>query len=276
MPIKLAPSGGFAEVPDDVIAQIKEVRARRAKQIATNINELKLDKTRMQGAPRITSGGRPPRVRDDYRIKQIDAEIKVLNTIFMILKKTSGGGSVLEGAKRGGFSDIMMRMRRLPFEKFYLKSRVSNHSGQQDWIIGLTKPIVSTIEGRHRGKTGSRVETTSYNMGKYYIAVLSQAIGTHQPAFHLMPEANPTTQQRHMHHMVDGGSSSNMSKSNPLDWIPANCYGSFGSAISGTFINADIPELFRMLYLFTAMLNPNSPLLELSQLPHVTEVSDAT
>jgi len=267
MSIKLAPKEGFAEVPDDVIDKIKEIRMNRAKQIAASINELKLEKTRML-TPATVGGTR----QDSYRMNQIDAEIKGLQTTFMTLKQT-GGGSVLDGAKRGGFSGIMMRLRRLPFDKFYLKSRVSQHSGQQDWIFGLTREIEWTIEGMHRGRTGARVSGVKYALGKYYIAILAQAVGTHNPTFHLMPESDPTTLQRHMHHHVDMGLSGNQGRTNPLDWAAANCYGSFGPAIKGTFINADIPELFRMLYLFTQAMNPDSPLLEIAQLPHIREVA---
>lgn len=269
MSIKLAPKEGFAEVPDDVIEKIKEIRMNRAKQIASSINELKLEKTRML-SPQMAGGTR----QDTYRMQQIDAEIKGLETTFLTLKQT-GGGSVLDGAKRGGFAGIMMRMRRLPFDKFYLKSRVSQFTGEQDWIFGLTREIEWTIEGMHRGRSGARVQNVRYSLGKYYIAILAQAIGTHNPTFHLMPESDPTTAQRHMHHHVDAGSRGNMGRTNPLDWAAANCYGTYDSAIKGTFINADIPELFRMLYLFTQAMNPDSPLLELSQLPHIREVAGA-
>lgn len=256
MSIKLAPKDGFAEIPEDVLEEIKGLRLRRAKQITQRINELKLSRGKNQGS---------------YRVSQIDAEIKGLYGTFLTLKRT-GGGNVLDGAKRGGFSDVVMRMRRLPFERFYLKSRMSSHSGQQDWIIGLTRTIITIVNGRHRGVKGNLVETTKYDMGKYFVAVLCQAIGTHQPTFHLMPESNPTTMARHMHHHVSTGRHGNLGKTNPLDWTPANCYGTFNAPISGTFLNADIPELFRMLYLFTSALNPDSPLLDLPQLPHIKEV----
>lgn len=256
MSIKLAPKEGFADVPEDVLEKIKELRLARARQITARINELKLNRAGNPGS---------------YRIQQIDAEITGLHNTFLTLKRT-GGGNVLDGAKRGGFSDIVMRMRRLPFEQFYLKERVSSHSGQQDWVIGLTRTIITTIDGRHRGLRGTQADTTTYDMGKYFIAVLCQAIGTHQPTFHLMPESNPTTMARHMHHHVQ--SRGNMGKTNPLDWTPANCYGTFGSAIGGTFLNADVPELFRMLHLFTKTLYPGSPLLDLPQLPHIKEVKE--
>lgn len=255
MSIKLAPKEGFAEIPEDVLEEVKELRLRRAKQITQRINELKLSRGGSSG----------------YRASQIDAEIKGLHNTFLTLKRT-GGGNVLDGARRGGFSDVVMRMRRLPFERFYLKSRMSSHSGQQDWIIGLTRTILTEITTRHRGVKGVPVDTAKYDMGKYFIAILSQAIGTHQPTFHLMPESNPTTMARHMHHHVSTGRHGNMGKTNPLDWTPANCYGTFAAAISGTFLNADIPELFRMLHLFTKTLNPNSPLLDMAQLNHIKEV----
>ena len=256
MSIKLAPKNGFAEVPEDVLEAIKNLRLSRAKQIAGQINELKLARAGNPGS---------------YRSNQIDAEIKGLYNTFLTLKRT-GGGNVLDGAKRGGISDVIMRMRRLPFEKFYLKGRLSTHSGQQDWIIGLTRTILTKIEGRHRGVKGVQVDTTEYDMGKYFIAVLCQAIGRHTPTFHLMPESNPTTMARHMHHHVSTGRFGNQTKTNPLDWTPANCYGSFDAAIKGTFLNADIPELFRMLHLFTKTLNPSSPLLDMAQLSHIKEV----
>jgi len=256
MSIKLAPKEGFAEIPEDVLEKIKELRLTRARQITTRINELKISRTNTQGS---------------YRAQQIDAEIQGLYNTFLTLKKV-GGGNVLEGAKRGGLSDVMMRMRRLPFEKFYLKSRLSSHSGQQDWIIGLTKQILCKITISHRGIGGTHASAKTYDMGKYFIAILCQAIGTHQPTFHLMPESDPTTMARHMHHHVSSGQYGNMSRTNPLDWTPANCYGSYSAPIHGAFMNADIPELFRMLYLFTSNMNPNSPLLQIAQLPHVKEV----
>ena len=226
----------------------------------------------MSAPPEGTPGAMP---RSSYRVQQIDAQIQTLNESFAILKKT-GGGSVLEGAKRGGFGDIMMRMRRLPFEKFYLKKRVSQHIGEQTWIIGMTREIRCDLGMPHIGLSGSNVSDKTYNLGKYFIAVLSEAIGSHNPTFHLMPESDPTTLARHMHHHVDSGSRGNSGKTNPLDWTPMNCYGSFEPAIKGTFINADIPELFRMLHLFTKALNPNSPLLRLPQLPHISEVTNET
>jgi hypothetical protein len=258
MPIKFAPKEGFAEIPEDVFDKIKELRANRARQIAHRINEIKLERARV-------SPGR----QGDYRQRQYDAELEGLNNGLIMLRQ-AGGGSVTEGAKRGGMADIRMRMRRLPFDQFYLKERETRVSGTQTWLIGLTKRILSSISSRHRGRNGQWTDQTKrYDLGTYYIAVLCEAIGSHTPTFHLMPQSNPSTMARHMHHHVQDS----MGKTNPLDWTPANCYGTFGSAITGTFLNADIPELFRMLYLFTKTLNPDSPLLDLSQLPHIREVA---
>jgi hypothetical protein len=252
--VKLAPKEGFAEVPDDVLEKIKELRIEGARKIAYRINELKLQ---------IGTAG------SSWHADQYRAEMTGLVAQFEQLKKT-GGGSVIDGARRGGMADVRMRMRRLPFEKFYLKER-SLASGDQTWMIGLTKQIITTIEGMHIGKHNARVGTTDYDMGKYFIAILCNAIGSSQPTFHLLPQSNPTTSARHMHHHVSdyrGGKTG----TNPLDWAPANCYGSFHGPIHGSFQNADIPELFRMLYLFTKTLNPASPLLQLSALPHIHEV----
>ncbi len=254
MPIRLAPKQGFAEVPDDVVEKIKELRAQRARQISGRLNEIKLEIAQNPNG---------------YRIRQLAAEAEQLKASFSLLKRT-GGGSVRDGARRGGLSDIMMRMRRLDYQKFYLKSRQGAMDRQQDWIIGLTKPLMAEITYSHRGHGGHMRGGAKYDMGPYFIAVLCQDIGTHHTTFHLMPERNPTTMARHMHHHV----SSNNRNSNPLDWNPRNCLGSFGGAVQGSFLNADIPELFRMLYIFTKTLNPSSPLLSLSQLPHIKEVTD--
>jgi hypothetical protein len=255
VPIRLAPEKGFAEIPDDVLEKIKELRASRAKQISSELNRLKLEKATQPG---------------QYRTNAIDAELKSLTMSFASLKKT-GGGNVLDGARRGGLSGIMMRMRRLPYEKFYLKSRKGT-AGPQDWIIGLTQTIMCEIDMTHRGPGGvNKPAGTKYDMGKYYIAILCQAVGTHTPTFHLLPESDPSTMARHMHHHVRG--SHNTGKKNPLDWTPANCYGTFSGAIVGSFQNADIPELFRMLHIFTKTMNPASPLIDIPQLPHVREVT---
>jgi hypothetical protein len=253
--VKLAPKEGFAELPDAVLDKIKSLREGRANQIATRLNTIKIESAVH---------------KDEWHRQSYSAEIQTLNNQLLQLKKT-GGGSVIDGAVRGGMADIRMRMRRLPYEKFYLKSRKST-MGQQTWLIGLTREAIATVEGQHRGKSGQMVEgPRSYDMGKYFVAVLCEAIGTHNPTFHLMPQANPTTMARHMHHHVHSSMGVD-GKTNPLDWTPANCFGSFQGAIYGTFLNADVPELFRMLYLFVSTLNPASPLLNLAQLPHVVEV----
>lgn len=259
MPIRLAPKEGFAEIPPEVEQKIKDLRAERASQLSQEINKLKLERGRIDS---------------EYHRQRIDAEIQGMVNSFQQLKRT-GGGNVISGAKRGGFSGIMMRMRRLPFEKFYLKERKSQSGRKQEWMIGLTRPIITEITGSHHGKSGRTVGTTRYDMGKYFIAILCDDIGTHNTTFHLLPERNPSTQARHMHHHVDSrfDRDQNISK-NPLDWTPHNCFGSFAGGIKGSFLNADIPELFRMLYMFTKVLNPQSPLLRLPALPHIREVNE--
>jgi hypothetical protein len=258
MPVRLKPKDGertLAEVPQDVLSLIVKMRDKRKKEIESHIADLEGGKGQAQ----------PGNSSNSYRRISVKKQLEVAH--FELSRLTSkAGGDILSGVQRGGIEEILFRMRRLPYVRFDLKSRVGRPSGKkQNWIIGLTQDVFTDLQSRrssYRNTAGGR-----YYHGKYYIAILSEDLGTTNQTFHLMPQRNPTTQNRHMHHHTQ----SSVTK-NPLDATPNTCYGGFSGTIAGAFRNADVPELFRILHIFTERLNPNSPLINLSQLSHIQMV----
>lgn len=244
----------LAEVPKDVLDLIDRMRNKRKKDIEKQVASLE------SGSGKVQQGSSANNFRRITVKKQLEVARFELSRL-----SSESGGDILSGVKRGGIEEILFRMRRLPYVKFDLKKRVGRPSGKkQTWIIGLSQDVFTDLKptGGYRRAPGGR-----YYHGKYYIAVLAQALGTNTPEWHLMPQRNPTTQNRHMHHHTQGSATNN-----PLDAHPNNCYGGFSGTIHGAFRNADVPELFRILYMFTERLNPNSPLLNLDQLSHIQQV----
>lgn len=246
MSIKFKPKDReFAVIPDDVvelIVKIREQKIDRVRREITIIEVALLNKT-MKSYRR--SG-------EEKRLKFKRVELKGL---------LRAGGGDINNPRRGGMEYVLMRMKRLPYDRFYCKT-----SGGREWIIGLTHDVITKMSRARR----------KYNHGKYFVAVSVEELGksniTATNSFHLIPQRRPDTLARHMHHHISPDVA-NQSKS-PLDWIPTNtCLGGFGGPVRQGFATADVPELFRILHMFAERLNPDSALRRLRYLPHIQQVA---
>lgn len=187
------------------------------------------------------------------------------------------GGNIREGAKRGGIEYDIMRLKRAPFVEFNVKDRVS-HGQRQIWLVGKTHEIISEIKfGREIGKRYHTYETqpddrdAMYNFGQFFICLNAATFGKSRPVWHLIPVSNWREHNRHMHHVVDAA------HGNPLDWNVRTCWGAFNGIVQALWIDADVPELFHILYQFAAKMNPMSPLVgNIANMAHVTKIEEET
>ena len=202
------------------------------------------------------------------KIKRKQAELKSMQY---------QGGTVRDGAKRGGIEYDIMRLKRAPFVEFNIKDRVS-HGQRQIWLVGKTKEIVSEIKfGREQGKRYHTYETAPdardamYNFGQFFICLNAATFGRSKPVWHLIPVSNWRETNRHMHHVVDAA------QGNPLDWSVRTCWGAFNGIVQALWIDADVPELFHILYQFAAKMNPQSPLVgNIASMSHVKKIEEET
>ena len=171
-----------------------------------------------------------------------------------------------------GFEKFITRLKRLNYRRF---SAVKN-SGVV-YLKAETHPLVIDYPNRID-------QPEKYDIGVYSIyCKIDSLLRGDISQIHFIPLKQPTADPahiydgwachfRHLHHKA-------MYKreisdlSNPLSYEPLTCWGSFGSVIPEVAADADLVELYRMLYLFLTIHNPASPLVYLRELSHYERIS---
>jgi hypothetical protein len=180
----------------------------------------------------------------------------------------------------GGFEMFLTRMKQLPYNKFD-----AIRSDGQVYFKATTKPLIVEISriNRHHGWAGN------YDIGAYSIYIPYRGmLNSNIEDIHFIPEKNKwlegydrweledrgsISHYRHLHHYAYF--SHRESKiSNPLTYNPRTCWGNFGSMVSSIMGDGDLPELFRTLYLYVTIQNPDSPLVQLVDLDHYKRIDN--
>ena len=170
-----------------------------------------------------------------------------------------------------GFEKFITRLKRLEYRYF---SAIKNKGNV--YLKAETHPLVIDYPDRKN-------HPEKYAIGPYAIYLnFDGLLRGNISQFHFIPLRQPTVDPdhlydnwachfRHMHHkaLFKNGVSE---MSNPLSYEPQTCWGSFGSVIPEVIADGDLVELFRMLYLFLTIHNPNSPLLYIRELPHYERI----
>jgi hypothetical protein len=121
--------------------------------------------------------------------------------------------------------------------------------------MGETEPIVIN----HRRE--------DYHLGVYQVYVSTDAIlRGNLDDIHMVPLKSPRTENRFPHHRC-----APIENRHPLDFTTRTCWGNFGSTIKPFASDADIPELFRGLYVYLSRYNAGSPLISIERLGWDTE-----
>jgi hypothetical protein len=163
--------------------------------------------------------------------------------------------SLLHGADgdgRSGRTYEITKLRALQFVDFKAVGR-----GEIRYLVGQTKPIVIEV-----GRNSRRIEEGTYHLGPYKVYVADEAIlEGNLDAIHMVPLKAPFAQNRFMHHtsFINGAE-------HPLDYRTHTCWGSFGTIIKTYAVEADIPELFRALYMYLSRYDISSPLANIDTL----------
>lgn len=163
---------------------------------------------------------------------------------------------------KDGWEKFLTRMKQLPYEEF-----AAVKSKNQTYLKAVTKTLIVEMP-RRNGRSGEfhrHLPAGKYNIGQYAIYIpCNDLYDSCMYAFHFIPlrkmlvEPGETFHPRHLHHYarLEGRGV----RDNPLSYTPSTCWGNFGSIVSMTLNVGDIPELFRALYLFLTIQNPDSPL----------------
>jgi len=163
-----------------------------------------------------------------------------------ILNLLHGG----DGHGRSGRTYEITKLRSLSYARF----TAIRHDGQA-YLMGETTPIVI----QHARE--------DYHLGVYQVFVATGAIlQGNLNQIHMIPLKAPKTNNRFMHHLAYENDSEH-----PLDYRTNTCWGNFGSTIKPYAEDADIPELFRGLYVYLARYNAGSPLRRIESLGWDTE-----
>lgn len=171
---------------------------------------------------------------------------------------------------RQGFEMFLTRLKQLEYQTF-----TGIRSLNQSYIKAVTKEMAPDYgEGSRKRK----VEIGAYAI---YISMNALLHGNIND-YHFIPARKPIadepilsrdrtysyiTHYRHLHHYADFNSHEGHYK-NPLSYRPKTCWGTFGSMMPSIAQDGDLAELFRALYLFLFVQNPNSPLVHISNLTH--------
>jgi hypothetical protein len=198
-----------------------------------------------------------PNVRGDKKSKvaqDIQRDKKILDG----MQKDSGD---LEHAERGGLEGELMKLKRLSYEEYNLKDR-TYMGKRQIWLIGKTQRITTKVYfGREIGKAYHAAETrpdardAMYDFGQFFVCINASTFGQSEPHWHLLPVTNYRTISRHLHHAGYAGA-----RGNPLDYSVRTCWGAYNGIIQALWIDADVPEIFHILYQFASHFNPQSPM----------------
>lgn len=143
------------------------------------------------------------------------------------------------------------RLRGLPYERFYIRV----YQGHE-WLVGATHPFVMTDDIR------------KWQAPRYFVYIPDDVIarGT-DAAFHFVPEGNEMTTARHPHHNVKkyyydpSGQYREVdfnAAKDPLDYVPATCWGSFGTIATSCITAGDVVDLFRNIAIYLTRINQNS------------------
>ena len=163
-----------------------------------------------------------------------------------------------------GFEKFVTRLKQMPYESFS-----AIRSNGLVYFKAVTKQIMMNYPGRSdRDPDRGKLDIGAYTIYMSTHAALHGNVNE----IHFIPARNPLapskascTHQRHMHHLADFRPDIHK-HSNPLTYTPRTCWGSFSSMIPAIAQDGDLVELFRVLYLFASIWNPNSPLARLEQL----------
>ncbi len=180
---------------------------------------------------------------------------------------------------KGGFEIFLTRLKQLPYAKFDAVK-----SGGRVYFKATTKDLIVTVSGHRRNRWSGKYDIGPYSIYVPYSDVLSGNIDS----FHFIPEKNnkldgyeqweldergTIPHYRHLHHY--GLCWCRESKlNNPLTYESRTCWGNFGSMVSAIMNDGDLPELYRTLYLYVSIQNPNSPLVQLENLNHYERIGD--
>lgn len=139
---------------------------------------------------------------------------------------------------RSGEDRMITALKRLKFKKF----NCLHAPGDQIYLCGETDDLILEIRGEQ------------YNIGPYYVAISEQSILTEQnQPLHLFPKYDPHTPHRHLHHYAIPGFD------NPLSADTRTCWASIGPSYLSAVHDADIADMFRVMYIFLIRLDWNSP-----------------
>ena len=157
-----------------------------------------------------------------------------------------------DGDGRAGKTYEITRLRALPYTDF--------KAVQYEWaryLVGETLPIII----HHHN--------CDYHLGPYRVYVAETAIlNNNLNHIHMVPMKDPSVEHRFMHHTAYNRSGEG---AHPLSYSTSTCWGDFGSAIKSYAADADVPELFRGLYLYLSRYNAGSPLTHIENIPFDTE-----
>jgi hypothetical protein len=154
-----------------------------------------------------------------------------------------------DGEGRSGKSYEITKLRALDYVGFKAIQR-----GDVRYLVGETKPIVIEV-----GRNSRRITEGIYHLGPYKVYVAEAAIlDGNLNQIHMVPLKAPYTQSRFMHHTAFQNEAEH-----PLDYRTNTCWGTFGTIIKTYAVEADIPELFRALYMYLSRYDINSPLVNI-------------
>jgi hypothetical protein len=157
-----------------------------------------------------------------------------------------------DGDGRSGKTYEITKLRALSYVNF----KAVQHAGIR-YLCGQTKPIVIEV-----GKNARRIDEGTYYLGPYKVYVAEAAIlEGNLDKIHMVPLKAPHTQYRFMHHTAYA-----YSAEHPLDYSTSTCWGTFGTIIKTYAVEADIPELFRALYMYLSRYDITSPLTDINLL----------
>jgi hypothetical protein len=162
-----------------------------------------------------------------------------------------------DGDGRSGKTYEITKLRGLPYTSF----KAIQHEGMQ-YLVGETKPVVIDV-----GHNTRRIPERSYHLGAYRVYVpQSSVLFGNLDAIHMLPLKAPGTERRFMHHRAYQDEADH-----PLSYRTSTCWGDIGSTVKSYAADADIPELFRVLWLYLTRYNISSPLININGLGWDTE-----
>lgn len=179
-----------------------------------------------------------------------------------------------------GFQVFLTRMKQLDFASFTMIKALN-----KNWFKATTKELIVDMPKSYR----NRVRTGKYNIGAYSIYYdFDSLIKSDIDKIHFIPEKQKLAKRngahggresivhaRHMHHKAYWyPNAHDQILGNPLTYQPATCWGNFGNIMSLTCAAGDIPELYRALYLYVTIQNPDSPLTPFEYMEHYERMDE--